>query len=444
MYYKKIFLVAVVSLFLIGCNDKPDYEVEGAGDTSYSELTTEEIKGWLEDESLELLKLCQAAQTSPAIEALQNLNDVLNIASFEIAGKTVNKVDDIFEFADLYRVFTWNADKNDWDETSSTTEFKIIFPAKKGATSNNAVFSASAVNSGIEVIYSYEKCDYNTWPVDCKVCEDTYRLPSSVTATLTISGTEVARFEFSARYEGNNPVPVEFGYTLTTSDKYSFTYKLQKGAVNKFEMKVSYDGKTMFDIRFQSGAKIDDIYNSVMDGDNINDNFNLFDEVDGYMQLMEDLILVYKGDITGFATEMNAISEDYWNKLDDLYETWPNNENYYNIMGQIKKEKSDKNAAAFNKYITSELKSTKDGTKIAELVMVSEKHGNGYWNYYTWNGSRWDYHHSWLETWKYDEYMNKPYLKFKDNTLIEASVYFSEVFDMIENEWKDFIKAFDR
>ena len=66
-------------------------------------------------------------------------------------GKNNNSVEDIINTAGVYGIYTWNALKNTWTKTTSSTELKFIFPAKSSLTANNAVFSTKGTASDVKV-----------------------------------------------------------------------------------------------------------------------------------------------------------------------------------------------------------------------------------------------------------------------------------------------------
>jgi len=444
MYYQKIFfaLVFFAVLLMMGCGkDDPkgnednletgtvtDIDLDKVMKYPYSKLTPESQKVKLEQESIAFLEMCNALKTSLAVKTLQYLNDLLEQDSPDIyLWKEVSDVKDVFEFANVYGVYTW--DNSKWEKTTSTTELKFVFPANEESNSN-AILSVNAENSGIEYTEKYD--DF----------EEVYYLPKSAIGILTVDNEEVARIELAAEYK-DKEIPVKTEYKMTTSDGYMYWCKLEKGTKSRIETQLTYKDDIMMEALFLTGAKIDDFVDNGFE-DKI--KFDLLDKANGYMKLMDNLVLVYQVDMENLAHEIDKIEADYDQKMDALNkygEAWEKNRNRYVLEGLYRKERSDKIALATNKYVKAALSSITEDYKIADLIGKSEK-DDEYWDYYFWDASQ-----GWIEngvnyTKKIDYYTINPYLKFNDNTLVEASAYFSEGFKDFELKWEDFVNAFDR
>lgn len=434
MYYytKKIAFVLFAGLFLLGCNkDKKNESVTDPDlvkilKLPYSSLTPEEQKVKLEKESLAFLELCNAAQSSPAVEAIHNLGILLDEGSMEFGASgsksaiSVKSVKAAVEYADLYGVFTWNPSIKDWDFTESKSELKFVFPAKKNSKTNNASLSFKLVSSGIEF-------------------EDIY-LPQSVTCTLTVDNKEAAKIEFSAEYKNNNPVPVKSEFKFTTIEGYSYLWKIEKGDESQFAMKMSYKNQLMFEAMFKTGAKFDQIVDLIEEG---KDFYNLLDQVNGYVKLMDDLALAYSIDAANYARVTSKIEAGFGTLMDAR--NW-NSPDFFSLEGKYKKERSEQHAKAFNDYMKVGLYSIKDNYKIADVIAKSEKDENGgYWDCYYWNAAQnvWEIDWTKPEAKLYDEYTENPYFKFGDRTEIAASVYFSDGFDDLHDALSDFIKSLE-
>ena len=464
MYNQKIFFALAVfaGLLITGCGkDDPkgkennletgtvtDIDLDKVMKYPYSELTPEEQKAKLEQESIEFLEMGNALKTSPAVKTLQYLNDLFDQDSPDInIWKEVSDVKEIFEIANVYGVFTWDDSKKEWTETASTSELKFIFPADKNSTSNNALLSVEAENSGIEYIYKYEDWYWDGETEKIINREEVYYLPKSAVGILAIDNKEVAKIEFAAEYKDDKEVPVKTEFKVTTSDEYTYWCKVEKGSpYSRIETQLTYQESIMMEALFLTGAKIDDIVDQDLDGGEI--DFTLLDGANGYMKLLDNLVVVYQVDIENLAREIDKIEADYDQKMDALYEdweAWEKNRNRYVLEGLYRKERSDKIALVTNRYVKAALSSIKEDFKIADLIGKSEK-DDECWDSYYWDSGQGSWVYDWNrpETKKYDYYVINPYLKFNDNTLIEASVYFSEGFKDLEVKWEDFVNAFDR
>jgi len=437
MKYQKNFFALVflfAGLFLLGCKKDKDsdglskVDIEKISKLPYSELSPEEQKQKLENESLAFLELCNAAQSSLAVDALQNLNNLLDEAGVDFFESTseksaikVKSVQAAIEYSYFYGVYTWNASKKDWDFSSSKSELKFVFPAKKGSTNNNAALSIKAASSNVlvgELIY----------------------MPKSVTCTLTVSNKEEAKIEFSADYKNNNPAPVKTEFKLSTGDGYTYWWKMVKDTESQFTMKLTYKQQTMVEVMFKTGAKFDQIMDQIGGSGDI---YKLLDKANGYMMIMDDLALVYTIDLANFIPKSKKIEDDYYSLMWALEDTWPNNQKFFELKGKYIKDYSDNSAKAFNDYVKVGLFSIKDNYKIADIFQKSEK-VDTYSDNCVWvpTQNMWKYQGAIVPL--YDKYKAVEYLKFNDDTVLAASVYFSEGFDQLENKIEEFIRSFDR
>ena len=456
MCYQKLFFVSVLfaGLLMMGCDkkDKESDSVETGSVTEidldkvmkspYSDLSPNEQKVKLEQECIDLLNDLNAATSLQAIDVFENFIDLLDRDEPEIddpwqEGNSKKTIQSIFKITNVYGVFTWN--RNQWVKTSSKSELKFVFPANGRTGDNNASLSLKAVNSNATFIEEW----YDDW--NDETYEDIIYLPSSATGILTVDKKEIAKIEANAKYRkdpldfdgiyGNPPESSQF--KITTSEKYVFWYHVSgSGNETKYEMQLSFDKNPLIEAQFKVGIGLEKFFDKVESVEEIEDLKKIFGKVAtmGYLKLMDNLVLIYQvDDIPQFAIEIDKIfyeEPDYWYNPD-----------YYKVYGQNLKKSCDNMAKAMNDYMVVSLASTKDGTKIAELVAKSEKVGE-HWNNDFWNGSYWSWGNNY--TWKYDEYDLKLYLRFGDKSLVEAEAYFSEGFGRFENKWEDFVDAFNR
>ena len=450
---RKFCLATLATLFCIaviftGCKEKDpnnptnqeikDIDWDKIMTLPYSSLTPDEQKLKLEQECLDFIDLLDASSSSKAIKALQYLSDLLDQDDPDLdISKKVSNTKEVFEISNVYGIFTWNASKREWTKTNSSSELKFVFPAQKGTSSNNATLSVKAENSGVTYTETWE---YYEWETGKYVTyEDTYHLPKSVTAIVSIDNKESAKIEVTAEYKNNKEVPVKQETTITTSEGYTYWYKVEKGDINKVSMKMIHNQTTMFEALIKSDIKVDDIVDFDYDYDF---DYNLLKDADAFIRLMDNLMLVYQIDLKNFVKEMDNIDDEYYDKTEALWDNWRYNQNYFVLMGQYEKEKSDKRAIALNKNMTAALVSNKENYKIADMLVKSEK-DDEYWDYYQWDGSQWEWDWYLPYVKMYDYYWTNPYLKFNDNTEVEMSVYFSKGFNKLEQAFEDFINSFD-
>ena len=411
---KKFFipLMLVATLFMTGCNKDKDNDNKSLEDMDeflnypYSELTSDQQKVKLEQESIDLLNELQAANSLKMIDAFEYFFDLLDWDTPDIddpwqEGNSQNAEQWIFDVTNLYGVFTWNSSRKEWTQSNSTSELKFVFPSSSKSQSNNASLSLKGTNSSANITWKWE--DY--WDE----YEDIYKLPGSVSGILTVDNKETAKIEASAEYqkmdkieidedetiEGSSPVKTNF--KITTEEGYTYQYEIDgKGKSTKLETQLSRDNKILIEALYQMDIDIKSLIDDASeDVDNI---FDLDSDVkaNGYMKLMDNLMLVYAIDAANLAEEIDRIDSRYYSYT---------------------KQYNDEMEKALAQYMKVSLVSTKDGYKIADLIPKSERDD-------------------------YGDYFLNLYLRFNDNTLVEAEAYFSSGFGKLESKWEDFVDAF--
>ena len=386
----------------------------------YSNLTPSEQKVKLEAEANSMLTQMDKSKTSGAVEAIQNLGNLLSIGTVDIFnGKNDNQIEDIINVSGVYGIYTWNNAKQDWIKTTSTTELKFVFPAKKNLTTNNASFSSKSVSSNIKVKI---EDTYGNWVYDPKTgnyiqtpsINDYFYLPTSADAILTIDNAQAATFVANAKYTGTVEAPDEASFKMVLNDGYSYEISGgKKATANTAKSSFSYNGKNL--VSFTSGSTAD--IDALIKDDNLTQYRG---KANGLVQIMDNFIIIADMDIAGLASDEAALEKSL------IYPDY-NSKTYYADLNAYNLKESNGYVAAANKNIKLLLVSKKDGTKIADVIQHSEK---GY-SYYS-NGTLVQY---------YDTVL---YLKFNDNTEVEMGAYFSTGFDALETKFEDFLKAFER
>ncbi len=449
---KKIILLSmIISQLAISCSsddnsDPTDSQsltdqIAAITKQPYSNLTPSEQKVKLEAEANSMLTQMDKSKTSGAVEAIQNLGNLLSIGTVDIFnGKNDNQIEDIINVSGVYGIYTWNNAKQDWIKTASTTELKFVFPAKKNLTTNNASFSSKSVSSNIKVKME----DSYNWQTGV-VINDYFYLPTSADATLTIDNAQAATFVANAKYTGTVEAPDEASFKMVLNDGYSYEISGgKKATANTAKSSFSYNGKNL--VSFTSGSTAD--IDALIKDDNLTQYRG---KANGLVQIMDNFIIIADMDIAGLASDEAALEKSL------VYPTHPdydspnaNYKAYYTAENTYNKKYSEGKVLNSNKNIKLILVSKKDGTKIADVVYHSEK-GDSYdyelpvWivdKYYT-NGGYWSYTGKGeiITIQYYDEML---YLKFNDNTEVEMSAYFSTGFDTLETKFEDFLKAFER
>jgi hypothetical protein len=436
---KRIFLLAVISSQIFTSCSKDDTvsptdqnvatdDVSTWINLPYSALTPEQQKVKLESEANAALVEMDKMKTSSAIEAMQNLERLLEINSVDLLnGKNSNQIADLINVSEVYGIYTWNNAQSKWIKSASTTELKFVFPAKKSLTNNNAVLSSKAVSSGVKATVT-----------DTDQIEDQIFLPSSVDATITIDNVQAGSIVLNAKYVNGNERPEESDYKVILNDGYVWSNSAKKGTTNAFNASFLYNNKNIINFAVDSNSKID----ALLDNDVILNNYKGKGNV--LVKVLDNFVLIGNMDLEAISNETEAFDTN--NKFPDY-----RSKNYYIDRNLYEKNSAESDATIFNKNTKLILVSRKDGSKVADLVERAVKgyvrtenvewivdatipvYG-GHWS--------WNWQSNAVQTVQY--YDNKTYFRFKDNTEVEGSVYFSTGFDALETKFNDFIKAFNR
>ncbi|WP_281323246.1 hypothetical protein [Flavobacterium aestivum] len=387
----------------------------------YSALQPEQQKTKLEAEANDMLLKLDKSKTSGAIEATENLGNLLSINTIDILdGKSDNQIADVLNISGVYGIYSWNNSKQIWEKTTSTSELKFIFPAKKGQTTNNATLSTKSTSSDIKV----------------KLNDlDQFYLPTSADATLTINDKQAATFTTTAKYSNGKETPTESSFKMVLSDGYTFEIsgkKMPAEAKSSF----TFEGKNIIEFNSGSTANIDEL---------LKDNalVSYRGKANGLIRLMDNFVILADANIEGLANDEAALDKSL---------TYPDykSKTYYTNLNTYNKSYSEGSVLANNKNVKMILVSKKDGTKIADVIQKSQK-GDSYNSNVIWKTDSsvkeyggywtWDYNSVGTSVQQYDEVL---YLKFNDNTEVEMSVYFSTGFDTLNTKFEDFLKAFER
>ncbi|WP_409417445.1 hypothetical protein [Flavobacterium sp. PS2] len=469
---KKLFLASVIlSQLTISCSSNDDEtitdpdpitkeetlqeQIARISKLPYSALAPADQKVKLEVEANDMLVQMEKTKTSGAIEAIQNLGNLLSLSPADIfGGKNGNEVEDILKVADVYGIYTWNNTDKIWTKVASSTELKFVFPAKANGTENNAIFSAKSVSSDIKVAFTDT---YGSWSYDpikeemiqTPTINDYFFLPTSADAILTIGGNQAATFVTNAKYSNGSVVPDQASYKMVLNDGYTLEVSGNKKATdNTGKGSFTYNGKNLVEFTAGSTADIDGLLKE-------EPLAQYRGKANGLAKIMDNFIIVANTDNEGEAKDDEALEKSVvypeypgaYNKLSTDYKA------YYTARNTYRQKYSEGNVNNYNKNTKLILVSKKDGTKIADIIQRSEKGDSfttilpvwviqtnleyypdgGYWS---WNGTG--------ETIINQEYEEVSYLKFNDNTQVEMSVYFSKGFENIKADFDKFLGSFKR
>lgn len=444
---KKILLASLVlSQLAISCSSDDSDETKPETELSleeqianlvkqpYSKLTPTEQKSKLEVEANEMLVQLDKSKSSSAIEAVENLNRLLDISTVDIFnGKNDNEVEDILNISGAYGIYTWNNTKKSWDKTESKTELKFVFPAKESQTANNAIFSSKGVSSDVKIEY------YDGYNGNDEIYDNLF-LPSSSDATLTIDNKEAAVFAQTAKYSSKNQSPDEFNYKMSLNDGYAWEMSGTKATANVSKATLTYNGKNLISFNAGSNAEID----KLIDNDEL---AQYRGKANGLFTLMDNFVIVADMDLATEAADEAALEKANIRPIEPSYSDPKSDfKAFYTALNAYEKKISEGTAANFNKNMKLILVSKKDGTKIADIVQHSEADGDPYLRHLpVWDADAkywyWSYNSETIAQPYLDEVY---YLKFSDNTEVEMSAYFSSGFEKFEAKFEDFIKAFEK
>jgi hypothetical protein len=432
MIKKFLLLSVVISQLTISCSkeDTPtdpseqslDTQIAGIVKLPYSSLKPEQQKVKLEADANDMLLQMDKSKTSGAIEAIENLGNLLSINSIDIFdGKSDNQIEDILNVSGVYAIYTWDNANQVWIKTASTTELKFIFPAKKSQATNNASLSSNSTSSDIKVPFSDS---------------DQIYLPTSVSSTLTIDNTQAATFVVNSKYSNGKNTPDESGFKMVLNDGYAWEISGKKTPIEA-KSAFTFNGKNIIEFNSGSTANIDELLKE----DAI---LSYRGKAYGLIRLMDNFVIVSDMNIEGLANDEEALDQSL------IYPEDYNSKTHYMDLSVYNKKLSEGYVLANNKNVKMILVSKKDGTKIADVIQKSQKANiyeshsvwvddntianyGGYWN--------WDYNIAGALVQEYDEVL---YLKFNDSTEVEMSTYFSTGFDSLNTKFEDFLKAFER
>jgi hypothetical protein len=450
---KKISLLLIILQLAVSCSksDEPvSVSVESLAQQiativkqPYSKLTPAEQKVKLEAEANDMLLQMDKSKTSGAIEAIQNLGNLLSISSVDILnGKNNNEIEDLLNVSDVFGIYTWNSSRQIWIKTSSSTDLKFVFPAKKNLTTNNASLTCKSTSSNIKVEI---EDTYGDWVYDPKTGDyiqtpsvnDYFYLPTSVDAVLTIDNAQAATIATSAKYTGIIEAPDEASFKMTLNDGYTFEMSGgKKAAANFAKSSFIYNGKNLISFNAGSTADIDGL---------INDEslIQYRGKANGLIQIMDNFMIISDMDVVGLSKDDDALNTNL------LYPDW-NKKTYYTDLNNYNIKIAEGNVINYNKNVKLILVSKKDGTKIADVILRSEK-GYSYYSNNIWvinsssqNGGYWDWNYNSNSGTLVQEYDEILYLKFNDNTEVALDTYFSTGFDVLQTKFENFLKAFER
>jgi hypothetical protein len=447
MIKKIVLLSLVLSQLTISCSsDESNAEntpeqsipeqVTDIANLPYSKLTPAEQKVKMEKEANEMLVQLDKTKNVSAIEAIENLNRLLDISTVDLFnGLNNNEVEDIINTSGVYGVYTWNNAEQVWNKDASSTELKFVFPSKESQTANNTSFSINSTSSDIKVDIE----DSYNWETDTQT-NDHFFLPTSTDAVLKIDNVNVATFAQTAKYSNGKEVPNEFNYKMTLSEGYSWEMSGSKVGEVKAKALLSYNGKNLIEFNSGSTANIDELLKE--------EPLSQYrGKANGLITLMDNFVIIADMDLATEAADEVALEKSNPEPTEPDYQN-PNADYkaFYIAQNAYRKKQSEGMVANYNKNMKLILVSKKDGTKIADVVQHSESDGKNNIQLPTWDSQN-KYWNQWSGegvAFTKEYFYEVNYFKFGDNTEVEMGAYFSTGFDDFESKFDDFITAFEK
>ncbi|TDO77924.1 hypothetical protein EV143_103164 [Flavobacterium chryseum] len=455
MIKKFLLLSLVASQLMVSCSSEDSPETDPTKELTleeeianivkqpYSNLTPAQQKLKLETEANDMLVQLDKSKSSGAIEAIENLGRLFSLKHIDLFdGKSDNGVSEVLNISGVYGIYTWNNAQKIWVKTASTTELKFVFPAKASETTNTATLSSKSTSSDLK----FSNIDtYGSWYYDGETDEyittpsvqDWFYLPTSVDAVLTINGSTAATLASTSKY-AKNKSPEEYAYKVTLNDGYTWEMSGKKATQSTSKASFTYNAKNLIEFNVGSTADIDALINTP-------ELTKYQGKANGLVRILDNFVIVANTDLVATAADDAALDNSV------VYPTYPAYDNansnfkaYYTAVNSYNQKYSAGSAANFNKNSKLILVSKKDGTKIADIVVHSEKSTDSYTFYLPeWYNGYWqstDEGEQFTEAY-YDEVY---YLKFNDNTEVAMSVYFSEGFDNLNTKFEDFYTSFNK
>lgn len=384
---KKLFiytlaLVLAVPAF-ISCSDddkKKDIPEEDFKNYPYSSLSPEKQKEKLIVDGKSVIAQLDGLSQAKSIELLLSFQDLVEIDDPQLPNSPAIGKNVIY-VNDFNGTYTWNKEAQKWDKTADANKLSFVLPAKRGGTTNNGKIEITGVSAGVN-LSGYEL------PKEAQIV---LNADNAVVGTISIKATEVSADK--APKTATIKMNLDNGYTLDLA--------AEKGSTNvaSFQFKKG-------DVTILGGTA------------DLSGNVDVAELGKGNaeVKILNNLVIWGNVDIENINKEVAILDEAY--------------DSVENYTEAIEKKYEEDWCAIMNKYSDIKLSSREDKTKIASLSYGVKE------DVYTYNGLKED-----VVFKNYDSVM---FLKFNDNTSVEASVYFGTGFDSVLSVWNDFVNKFNK
>lgn len=407
---KKILLFStIIAIALSSCKKDPKSEKDDMDDLfklEYSNLTTEQNKKTVENAGIEFVKKINSLPDEEFIDVLKYLTDLgpeitssSTVSSVFAIGNaaerkdikgifkaTTSAVDQSAKLSELYKIYTWNASTEMWDETASSDKLEFRFPSAANKNTNNAVLTLSYVASKVKATIDAESVE----------------LPSSITAVLKVNNNEALKLTSAYEYKSDGtPTNVDINllmgaFTLktkvsNTTSKLSSEFSIRKGT----EVLISLNAAATGSLSVDNANKADDVSDVIQ---NANASFEIM-----------NIKLAGQIDFKSLSKETKAFE----NKSDSISNV--------------------KETALWNKYLNLAVINKNDNTIIAkvEFMPVSDRDCYSWWNGSTMVNECHTY------------YDMSPKFVFKDGSSISDDNFDDSDFAQLISDLEDFAEKFD-
>lgn len=326
-------LTAGLVLFSACKKDEPKPTTTGGGTTTPVTYTPEQNKSNLQTTGQSAMKAMEDAKTLQSLDNTSNFVNLLNTKSpfgddkktegimpltvmyaldaynkngnqtqlfktlRELKSLDSNSVE--FMFNEIVGTYNWDAANSKWDKTTST-DLVFNFPGTKSSTTNDCAY----------------KITYKGY-TGSSLIPGNGNTPEKVTATLTVKGEDLVKFNFDGAYDAVTGVPTSLEVNLNIKP-YNLNTKL---TISSTDAAYSYSFTHNADNILAVGASMKGTFTkahleSLQDSsafETVEDLQKIATKVNFYFQVM-NVKLTADGDVAGFASDVkNAGGQDKLN-----------------------------------------------------------------------------------------------------------------------------------
>lgn len=405
---KKILFISIISAVVCLSSCKKSSNDEEKPDNpfnlEYSNLTTEQHKKALEQAGVDFVKEFNSLPDEKSIDVLSyfsglglsfneevaSVSNVLAISSHaskkNVAGvlAAIND-DDVSKLSEFYGIYTWNASKDEWDESSSSDKLEFRFPSEEGKSSNNATLTISYIKDKIYTIDG-----------------ESVELPKSSVAVLKVDNVEELKFISTHEYKADGtPTKADISLTIGAFVFTSNTSNSGNNVSSGFALKKGTKQLLAANVSGESTVTVTNL-NNEDDVENLLNNANAEFAVMNYK-------FIGQANMKEIIKEVNNISYD-------------------------DSEAGKKEAAVWNKHALFAAVNTTDNTLVAKIEFEGTDDEDCY-DYPNGNGG--------VSTYCYNYSSVEPLLVFKDGSKQSIENFVDNGFSKVIEELENLIEEFE-